>query len=116
MAEIQPTKIFNKRNDIVAVVWESLTEADTAVPLRNVAPKTDATVMSVVNAGSSVDVRMEGTLDEDEATFVDLHDAQGNVIAFIASDIATILENVPTLRPRVEAGTGVDVDVYLMLE
>lgn len=116
MATIAPTPIFNERNDITAVKWASMTEADTAVPLRNVAPRTDATVMVVGDFGTGGDIRMEGTLDPDEGTFVDLHDPQGNVIAFTAADIETILENVPTIRPSVEAGTGVDVDVYLMLE
>ncbi len=117
MAEIAPTVIFNERNDIKAFKWAGMTEADTAVPVRDLAAKTDATVMVVGDFGSGGDIRIEGTLDPDEATFVDLHDPQGNVIAFTTADnIETILENVPILRPRLEAGTSVDVDIYLMLE
>jgi len=114
MAEIQAVRIFRERNDIVAYEWFNMTEADTAVSVS--APfKSDKTVQVSDDFGASGDVRIEGSLDPDRVIFNDLHDPQGNVIAFTSADIETILENVTSLRPRIAAGTSVSVDVRVLM-
>ena len=114
MAEIQAVRIFLNRNDIVAYEWLNMTEADTAVPV-SAPPKSDKTAVVSDDFGTSGDVRIEGSIDPDKVIFNDLHDPQGNVIAFIATDIETVLENVMFIRPRIAAGTSVSVDVRILM-
>jgi len=114
MAEIVPTAIWNKRNDIIAYLWTNVTESDTcrAVEVPN---RADKTVQVSDDFGTSGSVAVEGSVHEDQSVFSALNDPQGNVIAVTSADIETILENVAYIRPAVTAGTGVSVDVVIYM-
>lgn len=114
MAEIIPTRIWEKRNDVVAYKWENVTESDTcrAVEVPN---KADKTIQVSDDFGTSGSVAVEGSVHEDQSVFAELNDPQGNAIAITAAGIQTILENVAFIRPSVTAGTSVSVDVIIYM-
>ena len=113
MAEISPTKIFNHRNDIIVYEWV-LTDNDTATFVE--APhRSDKTIQVSGDFGTSGDIRAEGSIDPDCIVFWELDDPQGNNIAITAADGKTILENVVYIRPKVAAGTGVNVTVRILM-
>ena len=114
MAQIQATKIFNRRNDIIAYEWVGLTENDTADYVE-VPHRSDKTIQVSGDFGTSGDVRVEGSLDPDGVVFWELDDPQGNNIAITATDGETILENVVFIRPTVAAGTGVNVTTRILM-
>ncbi len=115
MAQIAATKIFDKRNDVVAYEWAALSESDTAnyveLPYRP-----DKSVQVDGNFGSGGDIRVEGSLDPAAAVWGQLADPQGNAISFLAAndeDVEAILQNTFWIRPTVAAGTGVSVTVRI---
>ncbi len=115
MAQIKATKIFSRRNDIVAYEWVGLSDGDVAdhieLPFRP-----DKSMQVSGNFGTGGDIRVEGSLDPDAAVWGQLKDPQGNAITFLTGndkDMETILQNAFWFRPTVAAGTGVSVTVRI---
>ena len=96
--------------------WTSLSESDTATPVK-AAHYADKTVQVNGNFGAGGTVVLEGSLEPAEApaAYQQLHDPSQNNISFTVAGVDAVLENVWAIRPRVSAGTGVEVDVRLLV-
>ena len=91
--------------------WESLTEADTATAIK-ASSLADKAIQVTGNFGTSGDVHIEGSMDG--VSFAQLNDPQGDAISLTSAGIVQIQENAVFIRPVLDAGTGVDVDIYLL--
>lgn len=101
---------------IVLWKWTGLTETDTAVPV--VVPnQADKSVQIMGNFGAGGEVTVQGALDPAAADgdFVALSDPQGNALAFTGLKLEAVLENTYLMRPKVTGGTGVAVDVWVLI-
>ena len=93
------------------VTWAGLTTAAPTGTAIERAASTDRTVQVVGNFGTGGAVRMEGS--NDGVNYLVLTDGQGNALLFTAEAIEAIAEATRFIRPRVSAGTGVNVNVFL---
>ncbi len=106
--------VFSDRADIKK--WSGLTEALAKGQPAIMPGKSDKTVHIIGDFGTSGEVTLEGALDPNavDADFSALRDPQGNLIQVTGPALVAVQENVYLVRPRISAGTGVDVDVYVM--
>jgi hypothetical protein len=96
--------------------WANMADGDVGQAVA-AAGFNDKTVRVAGDFGAGGQVVAEGSLIPETVLAADydpLVDPQGNPIAFSVAGIETVLENVYLFRPRVAAGTGVDVTVYLL--
>lgn len=93
------------------ITWASLTTAAPTGDSIERAASTDRSVQVTGNFGTGGVVRMEGS--NDGVNYIILTDGQGNAIQFTAEGIEAIIEATRYIRPRVSAGTGVNVAVFL---
>lgn len=91
--------------------WEALTEADTATAIK-ASSLADKAIQVTGNFGVSGDVHIEGSMNG--VTFAQLNDPQGDPISLTSAGIVQIQENAVFIRPVLDTGTGVDVDIYLL--
>jgi hypothetical protein len=101
---------------VLVYKWTGLTEADTATPV--IAPRhSEKSVQVNGTFGAGGTIIFEGTLETAAApaAYQQLHDPSQNNLSYTSAGLDTVLENVYQIRPRVSAGTGVAVDVRLML-
>lgn len=120
MADISPILHATSYDVSVSVwTWENVTENDTCLPVA-VPHKADKTIMvdesGDLTYGTSGAVTIEGSLDPEGGIFLTLTDPNNSTLVLTAStrNLRTVLENVYLLRPRVTAGTGVELDIWLM--
>lgn len=92
-------------------LWESLTENDAATAIK-ASSLADKAIQVTGDFGTSGDVHIEGSMDG--VNFAQLSDPQGDPISFTASGIVQIQENAVFIRPVLDTGTGVDVDIHLL--
>lgn len=93
------------------VVWENITESDTGASVM-LARYPDKTIQVVGDFGSNSAITIEGSNDGN--TWGTLHDTFGNDLVLSDSNPKTILENTVYIRPSATAGSGVDVNVYVV--
>lgn len=110
MAEVVPLTVRISKRNSLRTVWASLTAADAVGNAENsISEFADKTVQFSGTFDGATAV-MQGT--NDGATWVTLHDLQGNDISFTAPGIAVILENPAGIRPSTSGGGGSqDIDV-----
>lgn len=109
---VTPTNISKGDGSALLVTYINLTEINaTPAPIEWVewADKS-VQVRGTFNAGTVV---IEGS--NDGINWIVLTDPQGNAISKTAAFIEQILECTRYVRPRVSAGTGVDLDVFFVL-
>lgn len=112
MADIVPTRILQRWNNVLAYEWV-LSEGDVALAVE-VPFRADKTVQASGTFGSST-IDVQGSLAEDQSAFATLHDPQGNDIALTAAGIETVLENVAFIRPSITGGSGATVTVRILM-
>lgn len=114
MATIASTKYDSGRrtqlNDVFIVNSWALTDGDDGDPLE-FTDYADRTVQVNGTFGGAT-VVIEGSLDG--TNYHTLTDPVGNELSFTSADMATVMECVQYLRPRVSGGSGVSVSVYLL--
>jgi hypothetical protein len=92
--------------------WDNLDEADTAPPAIEFQEWGDRSVQ-VVGTFSGGTVVIEGS--NDGATYATLTDPHDTPLSFTATGLMQIVEIPMFIRPRVTLGSGVDVDVYILM-
>ena len=112
MALINPTKIWIRRNDVVAYEWV-MEEGDTAIAVE-VPNKSDKTVQVSGTFGSAT-ITVQGSVDPSGAVFNDLRDPQGNTISITSADIVTVLENVAFIQPIITGGSSSSVTIRIYM-
>lgn len=114
MAVITPSVEHVVRNDVLLVTWAGVTEDDTCDPFEG-SQLADRSVQVEGDFGSGGSIRIEGTLTPN-FTYRVLTDPQANPLDFTdATRIEAITELVALIRPRVTAGTGVDVTICMLV-
>lgn len=109
MATITPT-VEHLSNDQVMVLWETLTESDTALAFELGAFK-DKTVQVVGTFGGAT-VVFQGS--NDNSTFAGLTDHSATAISLTAAGLELVAENPRYVRPSASGGTSQDIDIYLL--
>lgn len=89
--------------------WNGITEADTAEGIA-ISGGTPLSIMVEGDFGVGGEVGAEGS-NVSGGNFYKLQ----TLDSFSASGISPIAETALIIRPSIEAGTGLDVDVYLMV-
>ena len=117
MATISPAVVDAYCGSAKLFKWASVTESDTLVAL--VLPeKSDKTVHVEGSLGGGT-LYIEGTLMPVTPSYRPLHNPLGDVISYVAADLAAgkylrvILENVISIKPRFSGASGASVDIYL---
>ncbi len=107
-------------DDVLVYAW-TLADGDHGLAVR-IPGGADKSVQVLGNFGTSGNIQVQGTNNpaqaSENAAFAStdyslLNDAQGNALDLANTRIEQILENPYWIRPRVSAGTGVSVTVYL---
>ncbi len=93
--------------------WEGITDGDSGEPLQ-LPIKNDKSVQVVGSFGSGGEVTMEASNLPDGATYDACRNISDVAIVFDAAGREQIVDVSLWFRPRHTAGTGVDVDVYLL--
>lgn len=96
----------------ILFTYDNLDENDSAPAAIDMSEYADRSIQ-VVGSFNSGTVVLEGS--NDGTNYVTLTDPQGNALSFTSAGIEQIQELTRYIRPRVSAGTGVDVDVFIML-
>lgn len=94
------------------VVYDNLTTADTSPAAFEWVEWADRSVQ-VIGTFNGGTVTIEGS--NDGATWAALTDPQGNAMTFTATKIEQVSEVTRYVRPRITAGTGMDIDVFFVL-
>ncbi len=109
---ITNTNISKSDGSAFLVTYDNLDELDTSPPSIEMAEWADKSVQ-VVGTFNGGTVVIEGS--NDGTNWVTLTDPQGNAISKTSAFIEQILEVTRYVRPRVSAGTGVDLDAFFVL-
>lgn len=107
-----PTAIEGHGQDTIQVLWETLTETNADGSLLKTPGRSDKSVHVVGNFGIGGTCVIQGS--NDGTNWVTLTDPQGNALSFTSTGLEMIAENPLYIRPFISAGTGVDLDVYLV--
>lgn len=110
--QINRTNIGAKDGTSVLIEYNALTEVQTdpeAIELVEYADRS-VQVVGTFNGGT---LTVEGS--NDGTNWVVLTDPQGNNLTITAARLEQIQELTRFIRPRVSAGTGVDLDVFFVL-
>ena len=103
-----------QRHDFGAVrtfLWEGITESDQGDAI-SVTDYPDKTVQVIGDFTSSGAITMQGS--PDGSTWGTLTDVSGNDVVLTDATPVVIGPNPVYIRPFATAGTGVDMDVYLV--
>ncbi|MBK8772253.1 MAG: hypothetical protein IPM06_17775 [Rhizobiales bacterium] len=92
--------------------WLAITEADTGAAFE-LSRFADRSVQVFGTFGAGGTLLIEGSNDGG-TTWATLKDVFGVALQFTSADILTIGPIVRHIRPRVSAGTGVSLNVYLV--
>ena len=115
MVAITPVVLKMSRG-VYRVRWEGMTEADAALAItadEGVPFFNDKSVQAEGTWGSGGTFQFHGA--NDSAVFTPLRDPGGTVISFTADDLIQILENCVAVKPVISAGTGITIDITLMM-
>ena len=97
--------------------WSSVTQADTCRPV--VCPQySDKSFQVYGSFGSGGEVVLEGTNEvTSPSNYATLRDPRGgaNTIDSFSAGMSQVLENCYQVRPRVSAGTGVNLTIVLLM-
>ena len=109
---ISRENISKKDGSVELIKYDNITELDTDPPWIEMTEWADKSVQLVgtFNGGTVV---IEGS--NDGVTPITLTDPQGNAISKTSGFIEQILEVTRFVRPRVTAGTGVDLDAFFVV-
>lgn len=112
MATISPVRSKPAGNGIAKVLWETLTESDTAAA--DVPSSTEPVVASVQVTGTfgGATVVLQGS--NDGSTYFTLKDTAGSDISFTAAGAADFSVGCLQIRPSASGGSGQDVDVTVI--
>lgn len=109
---ITPQNIGKEDGSAKLVKYDNLDELDTAADPFEWVEWADKSVQ-VIGTFNGGTVVIEGS--NDGTNWVTLSDPQGNALSKTAAFLEQILEATRYVRPRVSAGTGVDLDVFFVL-
>jgi hypothetical protein len=107
----KPAVIQNHLPIVKTITWENFTAADDVGEHLITAHYSDKTVTVFGNFGSGGSMKMEGS--NDGVNWFDMTDPQGNALTFTAAKMEMLQENPLYVRPKMTAGTSVDIDVIL---
>lgn len=113
MATVSATRIVSPDSRITRVKWEGFAasgDVGTAVELTG---HPDRSVQVLGNFGTGGAITVQGSNDGG-TTWATLTDPQGNALTFTAAGLEAITELVGQIRPTASAGSGADIDVYMM--
>lgn len=107
--------ILNKKieKDIILVTYDNLDEADASPASLEFPELGEVSVQVIGSFGSGGTVLIEGS--NDGVNYGTLTDPQGVALSLTAAGIKSLQQITRYIRPRVSAGTGVDVDVFFLL-
>jgi hypothetical protein len=95
------------------VKWEGFAasaDVGTAVELSSYP---DRSVQVLGDFGTGGEITIQGSNDGG-TTWATLTDPQGNALVFTSARIEAVTELVQQVRPNATAGSGADIDVYMM--
>lgn len=108
MAEVAYTEeLSDQRTQVFK--WGSVTESDTFQHLALGANLGEVTIIAGGTFGTGDDVALEGS--HDGSTWHKVKDKAGSAITLTAAGYAAARDFFPFMRPSLDAGTGVSVDV-----
>lgn len=105
MATINPT-ITRVGNNVLKVVWATLTSADTSGAALDQVLLADFADRSIQITGTFGTATLKFQGSNDESNFVSLTDPQGNAIEKTAASIEQVMENTLTVKPVVTTADG----------
>lgn len=111
MAEIDP--VVNHVVDAKQIVWETLTESDTAGAFIPTGLMGSAGCVQVVGTFGSATVVLQAS--NDGANWVTLKDTTGTAISFTSAGMAEFSTAALYLRPSASGGSSQDLDVTMVL-
>lgn len=109
---ITNTKIAANDNSVQLITWAGLSEADSS-PAPFEGPEWADRSVQIVGTFNGGTVVMEGS--NDGTNWATLTDPQGNAISKTAAGIEQIEEVTRYMRPKVSAGTGLTINVILLV-
>ncbi len=112
MATIQGSYPLKTRG-VIQAMWEHLTETNADGSWLEAPDFPDKTVEVFGNFGTSGSVQIEAPGDGSTPLALNDSRGEGSPMAFTAADVRVVNENPRKIRPRVTAGTGVDVTVVI---
>lgn len=115
MAEIAVAPQTNHAfGDAKIYLWETITATNQEGSAVNVSATNDIAVQMLGDFGTSGDIVIQGSIDGG-TTWATLNDPQGDPIVITAASIIQVQENVQLIRPINAAGTGLDLDVWMIV-
>lgn len=116
MAVIQPTFSY-PADGVTHVLWEALTESDTASPILVKGAQTAISSVQVTGTFGSGVIAMQGSnVDGGTGGYVTLQDIEGADVSLSAAGAQDFSTAMLHLKPvATTAGTGRDVDIHLVL-
>lgn len=107
--------ITNKKieKDILLFAYDNLDEADASPASLEFPELGEISVQVIGSFGAGGTVLIEGS--NDGINYGTLTDPQGVALSLTAAGIKSVQQITRHIRPRVSAGTSVDVDVFFLL-
>jgi hypothetical protein len=111
MATITPVVTNTPWNRVKTILWETVTDTNhTGLPYYR--PAFGVKSVQVTGTFNGGTLRIEGS--NDGTNYYALNDPQGNALDITAAKIEQIMETTLYIRPRITAGTGMDLDVTIL--
>lgn len=114
MATITPTVETLRDGSIRTYAYETLTETNADGSPINEPEFSRRSVQVLGDFGSSGALTVQGSNDGG-TTWATLNDPQGDPIVLTSAGIVEVQELAEMIRPAITAGTGVDLDCYILI-
>lgn len=112
MATINPVQI-SAESGLNLVLWETLTDVDTAASLSTNGTVPIISAVQVVGSFGGAAVTMQGS--NDGVNWINLKDVDGSAISLTAEGGAEFSCAYRFMRPNASGGSSQDVDIYLCM-
>ena len=107
------TRLDRYKDDCHVIVWSALTETDNDGEPLEMPGSNDRSIQFAGTFGSGGTILLEGS--NDGTNWRTLNDPQGNPISKTAADLEAVMELTRYVRPRVSAGTGVNLTATMLV-
>lgn len=113
MATVTASRIASPDSRVIRVKWEGFAASGDVGTAVELSAYPDRSVQVLGDFGTGGAITIEGSNDGG-TTWATLTDPQGNALTFTAAGLEAITELVGQIRPSASAGSGADLDVYMM--